>query len=168
MTTSASNPKVASILQDIQSSYTALNLLLSGPLVVLDPAKLYHTPTENEWSIMQNLAHIVEFLPYWADEIEKLVATPERNFGRTHQHEGRLRAISEHGQDTLAQIRTALPGSYAHLEQVLRNLKDSDLVLTAHHIKFGERSLEWFIDEFVTRHLRDHVEQIKTCLAIVG
>ncbi len=27
-------------------------------------------PTADEWSIMQIMAHIVEALPYWVDEIE--------------------------------------------------------------------------------------------------
>ena len=30
---------------------------------------------------MQNLAHVVEFMPYWAGEINKLVAEPGRNLG---------------------------------------------------------------------------------------
>jgi len=47
-------------------------------------------------------------------------------------------------------------------------LKDSDLALTGHHIKFGENTLEWFIEEFVTGHLRSHIDQTKACLAKVG
>jgi hypothetical protein len=116
---------------------------------------------------MQNLAHIVEFMPYWADEIEKLVAKPGQNFGRTMQQEARLQAIQKHGRDSLEQIRAALPGSYARLEEVLESLKDSDLRLTGHHVKFGDETLEWFIEEFVTGHLANHLEQIKGCLAAV-
>ena len=97
----------------------------------------------------------------------KLVANPGQNFGRTALHEGRLRAINEHGRDSLEQIKAALPGSYARLEDVLGSLKDSDLELTGQHSKFGEKSLEWFIEDFVTGHLINHLEQIKGCLAAV-
>src|SRR5713226_10160684 len=130
MTTTPANPNVEVILLSVQRSYDELNQLIDGPLAKLDTEKLYEVPAENEWTIMQNLAHIVEVMPYWADEIEKLVATPGQNFGRTQQHEGRLRAVSEHGTDSLDQIRAALPGSYARLEEVLGNLKNSDLELT--------------------------------------
>ena len=141
--------------------------LIDGPLASLETSKLYKIPAENEWTIMQNLAHIVEFMPYWAGEIEKLLAEPGRNFGRTAQDEGRLRAISEHEMDSLAMVKAALPGSYARLAEVLGRLKDSDLELVGRHVKYGEQPLGWFIGEFVTGHLSGHVEQIKGCLEMV-
>ncbi len=167
MTTASTNPKVEKILLSVHNSYAELVRLVEGPLTALDAEKLYVSPTVNEWTIMQNLSHTVEFMSYWANEIEKLVASPGQNFGRTMQHEGRIRAINEHGRDNLTQIKEALPGSFAHLERVLGSLKDSDLELTGRHIKFGEKSLDWFITEFVTQHLSDHVDQIKACLAKV-
>jgi len=168
MTTSPANPNVEAIRLSVQHSYDELNELIDGPLAQLDPVKLYRAPAENEWSIMQNLAHIVEILPYWANEIEKLVANPGRNFGRTQQHEGRLQAIDEHGGDSLEQIKALLPGSYGRLQEVLGNLKDSDLELTGVHVRFGEKPLDWFIEDFVTGHLIAHLEQIKGDMAAVG
>ena len=167
MSTPPANPEVEDILLSVQKSYSELNELIDGPLARLEPQKLYKSPAQDEWSIMQNLAHIVEFMPYWAGEIEKLVAKPRQNFGRTMQDEARLQAIQEHGTDRLDQIRAALPGSYARLEEVLGSLKDSDLRLIGQHVKFGDNPLEWFIEEFVTGHLVNHLEQIKTCLAAV-
>ena len=167
MNTAPANPNVEAIRLSVQKSYTELNQLIDGPLAVLDPDKLYKTPVENEWSIMQNLAHIVEIMAYWANEIEKLVARPGQNFGRTMQNEGRLQAIREHSSDTLEQIKTALPRSYSRLQEVLGKLKDSDLQLTGIHSRYGEKPLDWFIEEFVTQHLINHLEQIRMCLAAV-
>ena len=167
MSTAPANPDVEAIRLSIQRSYTELKQLIDGPLTVLEPSKLYTVPVADEWTIMQNLAHTVEFMPYWAHEVEKLAAAPGQNFGRTMQHEGRLRAINEHERDNLAEIKAALPGSYARLEEMLGSLKDSDLQLTGHHIRYGEKSLDWFIEEFITQHLINHVEQIKMCLAAV-
>lgn len=168
MTASSANPNVEAIRLSVQRSYDELQQLIEGPLTHLDPAKLYQAPAENEWSIMQNLAHIVEFMPYWANEIEKLVAHPGQNFGRTQQHEGRLRAIEEHSRDSLEQISALLPGSYARLQEVLSNLQDSDLELTGIHIRFGEKTLDWFIEDFVTGHLIAHLEQMKADMAAGG
>jgi uncharacterized damage-inducible protein DinB len=168
MTTSTNNPKVEEIRHSVQSSYNELNQLIAERLATLDPAKLYQQPAANEWTIIESLAHIVEFMPYWADEIEKLVAAPGQNFGRTMQDARRLRAINEHGSDDLEQIRAALPGSYARLAQVLGELKDSDLELTGHHSRFGDQTLAWFIEDFVTHHLTSHLEQLSACLAAVS
>src|SRR6266700_5932087 len=153
MHTIPANPKVEAIREKVQNSYAELYQLIDGPLARIDASKLYQSPAENEWTIMQNLAHIVEFMSYWAGEIEKLVAEPDRNFGRTAQDEGRLRGISEHEKDNLSSIKAALPVSYARLNEVLESLKDSDLALKGKHPKYGEKSLDWFIEEFVTGHL---------------
>jgi hypothetical protein len=168
MSTTPANPNVEAIRLSVQKSYVELNQLIVGPLARMDTSKLYRAPAENEWTIMQNLAHIVEFMPYWAGEIEKLVAEPGRNFGRTIQNEGRLRGISEHETDSLEDIKKALPGSYARLDEVLGKLKDSDLKLTGQHVRYGEKPLGWFIEDFVTGHLSGHVEQIKRCLEAIG
>ena len=168
MSTIPANPEVDAIRENVRNSYTALNQLIDGPLAILDASKLYESPAENEWTIMQNLAHIVEFMPYWAGEIEKLVAEPDSNFGRTPEDLGRLHGISEHEMDSLSRIKAALPGSYARLDQVLGRMKDSDLELTGKHVRYGEKPLDWFIEEFVTNHLRGHVEQIQMCLKAIG
>jgi len=168
MTISMNDPKVEEIRRSVQSSYDELDRLITERLAALDPAKLYQQPAENEWTIMESLAHIVEFMPYWANEIEKLVAAPGQKFGRTMQDAGRLRAINEHGSDDLEQLRAALPGSYVRLAQVLGELKDSDLALTGNHSRYGEKTLAWFIEDFVTHHLASHLEQLNACLAAVS
>jgi hypothetical protein len=168
MSTTPANPNVEAIRENVRNSHAELQQLIDGPLASLDMSKLYQSPAENEWTIMQNLAHIVEFMPYWAGEIEKLVAEPGRNFGRTAQDGGRLRGISEHAKDSLASIKAALPVSYARLDEVLGNLKDSDLELTGKHVRYGEKPLGWFIEDLVTDHLSGHEEQIKRCLELVG
>lgn len=168
MSTTPANPNVEAFRESAQQSYAELQRLIDGPLASMEMSKLYKTPAANEWTIMQNLWHIVEFMPYWAGEIEKVVAEPGRIFGRTAEDEGRLRGISEHETDSLEEVRAALPGSYARLAGVLGSLKDSDLELTGRHVRYGEKPLAWVVEEFETGHLRGHVEQIKKCLEMVG
>ena len=154
------DPMIEEIRTDTWRSYEGLIDFVNGSLEQLEPEKLYASPGGDEWTIMENLAHIVEFMPYWANEIAALVAQPGKSFGRAQQHEGRLNAIREHSHDSLDQIRAALPASYARLDEVLASLKDSDLEITGMHVRFGEKSLGWFIEEFVTGHLRAHLEQM--------
>ncbi|HEU0000797.1 MAG TPA: DinB family protein [Ktedonobacteraceae bacterium] len=164
MTVSPSNPKVAAIRQDAQQSYDALNQLIDDPLSQLPSEKLYVSPGDDEWTIMENLAHIVEFMPYWGDQVAKLVAHPGQNFGRVQQDERRLKEIRDHAHDSLAQIKALLPPSYTRLQEVLASLQDSDLQLTGVHSRFGEKPLEWFMEDFVTGHLRAHLAQMNAAL----
>ncbi len=165
MTIQPANPKVEAIRESVRNSITSLHELIDGPLARLDASKLYQPPAANEWTIMQNLAHVVEFMPYWAGEIEKLVAEPGSTFGRTHEDVGRLQGISEHEMDSLSRIKAALPGSYAKLDEVLGKLKDSDLDLTGKHVRYGEKTIEWLIEHLITDHLNGHVEQIQKNLS---
>lgn len=165
MTSSISNPRVAHIHTRTRASYEAILAFVNGPLAALDPALLYKIPETGEWTVMQNLAHIVEFMPYWGEEITKLLAEPGKNFGRTQQQPRRLQEIENHKLDKLEQIQAALPISYAQLENVLISLNDHDLDLTGVHTKFGEQSLDWFIEEFVTTHLESHQIQLQAALA---
>jgi len=168
MTTLPANPNIEAIRESIRSSNASLHQLIDGPLAGIDAKQLYQSPAENEWTIMQNLAHIVEFMPYWASEIEKLVAEPGSNFGRTPEDVGRLQGISDHEMASLSKIKQALPGSYQRLDDVLKNLKDSDLELTGKHVRYGEKPLDWLIEEFLTNHLKGHGEQIKSSIESVS
>jgi hypothetical protein len=167
MTTLPANPEVDAIRKNVRKSYTALHQLIDGHVAILDARKLYQSPAENEWTSMQNLSHIVEFMPYWAGEIEKLVAEPGCDFGRTPDDEGRLHGISEHAMESLSRIKAAIPASYARLDDVLGRLKDSDLELTGKHVRYGEKNIDWLIEELLTNHLSGHVEQIKRSIELV-
>src|SRR5258708_8538507 len=112
MSTTPTNPKMEAICGSVQKSYADLNQLIDGPLAGLDASKLYQAPAENEWTIMQNLAHIVEFMPYWAGEIEKLVAAPGETFARTPQDEGPCCALNHRGPVTLAHHNGSYPLPY--------------------------------------------------------
>ncbi len=156
------------IRRSVDESYGRIMDLIETRLKKLDHDRLYLPPAENEWSVMQSLAHIEEIMPYWANEIEKLVGKPGQKFGRVMTDEARLRAIAEHGDDELAQAETVLPASYARMKEVLAELTDADLTKTGVHSKYGERPLEWFMREFVTDHLKNHITQLQECLVAIS
>ena len=167
MSTIPANSKVEAKREQIRISNIILHQLIDGSLARLEPGKLYQSPTENEWTIMQILAHIVEFMPYWAGEIEKVRIEPGSTFGRTHEDVGRLQGVSRREMDSLSNIKATLPGSYARLDEVLGKLRDSDLELTGKHVRQGEKSIGWLIDDLVTNHLSGHVDQIKSSIELV-
>ncbi len=159
-----SNPKVEEIRRTVHASYNELNQFLDGPAAQVDPARIYQSPGSEEWTLMENLAHIGEFLPYWGDQIAKLAAHPGQQFGRMQKDEVRLRAIAEHASESMAQTRATLSEGYEHLDEVLGQLQDSDLEVTGQHSTMGEHNVAWFIDEFIIRHLANHILQMQQCL----
>lgn len=165
---SSENPKMDEIRRSVADSYDRITSLVENRLSKLDHDQLYLPPAENEWSVMQSLAHIVEIMPYWANQIEKLVGEPGQKFGRVMTDEARLRAIEEHGGDELHQAEAALPGGYTRLKEVLDNLTDADLAKTGVHSRYGERPLEWFMSEFVTDHLKNHITQLQETLVSIS
>ena len=167
MTIELENPRVDEIRQSAAHSYTAIVELVDTQIAHLPVGQLYQPPAEGEWTIMENLAHIIEIMPYWAGQIEKLIAQPGQDFGRVKTDPERIKAIADHAHDELAVVRDRLPVSYMRLESVLNGLQDSQLALTAVHSKFGQRGLDWFIKEFVTDHLANHLQQLRECLDAV-
>ncbi len=167
MSASIDNPEVQAIRQSVTNSYNELTRLIEGRLSRLDASKLYEIPEPGEWSIMESLAHISEFMPYWAEEIAKLVASPGQKFGRTKEDPDRIRAIEEHKEDALDSVQSSIARGYARLDQELSTLSDDDLTIKGVHSKFGEQTLAWFIQDFVTGHLTNHLEQMGRALVAV-
>jgi uncharacterized damage-inducible protein DinB len=162
--TDPANPRITAIRQDAATSYDALNQLIDGPLADLAPEKLYQEPAHNAWTIMENLAHVVEFMPYWANEAVKLVAEPGRRFGRVETNERRIKEIAAHAHDSLDQIKAMLHASYARLQEAMTHLQDKDLAVTGKHIRQGEKALVIFIEDYITGHLRAHIRQIEEAM----
>ena len=163
----AINTRVEAIRQQVHTDFEELQQLIDQHIATRDKDVLYQTPAPDEWSITESLAHIVEFMTYWGDEAAKLVAHPGQNFGRTREDPNRIRAIEEHSYDALEQMRIALPDSYSYLDNILSTLNDSDLELTGYHVRFKEHTLDWFIKEFVTDHLENHIVQLREALSLL-
>jgi len=102
------NPKSEEILNSVQSSYAELTALVNGELSELDSALLYRRPDPNEWTIMEILAHLVELMPYWGNEVEKLLANPGQNSGPSG---GAYAILGQRGREITGKSR---PKLWAH------------------------------------------------------
>ncbi len=164
------NPKITEIRQSVKNSYQELIQMMDNELIELPTENLYQAPDAagQEWSVMQCFAHILEIMPYWGNQIARLVALPGQAFGRVMTDEARNLAIKQYGNDRLEQARAVLPYCYLHLDAILSSLKDSDLELTGVHSRFGEKPLAWFMHEFVTNHLVNHIKQLRECLTAIA
>lgn len=165
MTTASSNPKMEWIRYEVNTSYKELINLIDNPLANLEPKeKLKQSLEEGEWTIMETLAHVLEFMVYWAGEFDKVVKNPGAVFGRNPDNAARNMYITKHKNDSLEEMKKALPEKYKVLQDVLDRLQDSDLQIVGRHVRHSTRTLEWAINEYVIKHLGDHVKQIQNYL----
>ncbi|PZX07452.1 putative damage-inducible protein DinB [Psychrobacillus insolitus] len=126
-------------------------------------------PTADEWSIMQIMAHIVEALPYWVDEIEQLVETPGKQWGRNHLHEPRLQAVKPETVDAISveEIVKELQQVKQTVQAGIENLTAEQLAAEATSVNpnFGTKPLSFIIDHLIDQHVNKHEGQIQRNLS---
>ena len=129
-------------------------------------------PSEEEWSIMQIMAHIVEAVPYWLDEINELVQSPGKEWGRNHLQQRRLDAVSQAAVDA-----TSVTEMLQKLEKIKQQVKEGIENLTAVQLaaeapsrnpNFGTKPLSFIIDHLIDQHVNKHEGQIQRNLSKVN
>ena len=59
------------------------------------PSELIHwVPATGVWTVMDNLCHIREFVPFWTGETLRIVHRPAEPWGRDHSDTARLAAVT--------------------------------------------------------------------------
>jgi uncharacterized damage-inducible protein DinB len=132
--------------------------------VRLLPAGLIHwRPAPQVWSVMDNLSHIVEFVPYWTGEVQAIVRDPTQLWGRDHTHAGRLAAVADtsHEQldDVLASVRAVVNESAATLDA----LPEESLAIeaTSRNARWGRKPVSFIVEHLLVQHLQSHRAQIE-------
>ncbi|PFD94687.1 DinB family protein [Bacillus cereus] len=129
-------------------------------------------PTEEEWSIMQILCHLVEAVPYWLDEIELLLETPGKEWGRGLQQEDRLEAVNKDKVDStsVSDVLKQLEELKYRVEQTLGKLDEEKLSLEApsRNPRFGTKPISFIVDHLLVEHTSKHFGQIERNLSKVN
>jgi uncharacterized damage-inducible protein DinB len=122
-------------------------------------------PTEDEWSIMQIIAHIVEALPYWTNEIILLVESPGKEWGRNHLHEPRLKAVQPETVDSISinEMISKLEKVKETVKAGIENLTQEQLTAEATSVNpnFGTKPLSFIIEHLIEQHVIKHEGQIQ-------
>src|SRR2546428_10686942 len=85
------------------------------------PEEALHREAEDGWSAAHVLAHVAEFVRYWASQAETVAARERQDlpFGRTHDDPERIAAIEERwregGERLASRLRSALEQCVATL-----------------------------------------------------
>jgi len=119
-------------------------------------------PAEDKWSVIEVLCHVEEAIPYWLDEVGKLVESPGAEWGRGLQDVRRLAAVAAAESRPLGEVLAAIRQAKEQVQSVLGPLTAEQLGQAApsRNPRFGTKPLSFVIEHLLVEHAAKHAEQI--------
>ena len=133
----------------------------------LPPALITWIPAEGVWSVMDNLCHIREFVPFWTGETLGIVRHPDSAWGRDHTDTMRVAAVTDTAANTLEDVIADIHDAVRRSAERLNTLTDADLSIeaTSRNPRWGLKPASFVIDELLVRHVEKHLGQIRRNVA---
>jgi fumarylpyruvate hydrolase len=128
------------------------------------PADLIHwIPGDGVWSVMDNLCHVREFVPFWTAETLRMARTPHEKWGRDHRDTARLAAVTSTSGFALADVLRDLEAAVQAAATTLGGLSDADLATEAEsrNPRWGVKPASFVVDELLVGHVAKHLAQIR-------
>jgi len=141
---------------------------LTAWLAEVDPALLYEAPSPGEWTVMELLAHTVEFLRYWPPVIVGIAAEPGLSFGRGLDDSDRTGYVLAHGGDPLGAMVQELSAAAEEARATLTAIPAAWWEATGVHRDWGELALPQIVQRVLTGHLAAHYAQAKAAYDTVS
>ncbi|TBL78707.1 DinB family protein [Paenibacillus thalictri] len=147
--------------QAVQSVETTLEQIIAIAEKLPDEVVRYK-PAEDKWSVLEVLCHLEEALPYWLEEIQRVVAAPGSEWGRGLTHEGRLQAVAEANSRSLDDVLPKLGAVKRLIRETLTSISEEALQQQApsRNPRFGTKPLQFIVDHLLVEHAATHLAQI--------
>ena len=132
------------------------------------PAELIHwIPAEGVWTVMDNLCHIREFVPFWTGEALRIVQRPGERWGRDHTDTARLAAVTNTSTHVLADVVADIREAVRHSAETLRALSDEQLAAEAasRNPRWGVKPASFVVEDLLVQHVAKHLGQIRRNVA---
>jgi uncharacterized damage-inducible protein DinB len=147
-------------IQHIQQSLHDILIVTKN----LSEETIRRKPSEEEWSILQVLSHLVEAVPYWLGEVERVVTEPGSSWGRGLQDPARLAAVTNTDELSVTDILAEVVLLGQKVASGLQGLDTETLKQESPHrnfAKFGAKPVSFIIDHFIEEHVAGHAKQIQ-------
>lgn len=129
-----------------------------------DKSKYYIQPSAEEWSVMQVVAHVIEAIEFWTNDVRDLLIVSTGKWGRNHEHVGRLAAVEPKvvQQLDLNEAISELKQLKRKVGKVLSNVAEENLSVVApsYNPNFDQKRLSFIIDTLIVEHAKGHYGQI--------
>ena len=122
------------------------------------------TPGPSEWNAAEICGHVIEMMPFWAEQAQQLAAHPGISFGREEHDERRLGGVATGARlsrhDAIMQLRAAAERAC----RIIRSLPDDAWHAEGVNVSRGTMTGEAIIGRLLAGHLESHVEQVRETL----
>jgi hypothetical protein len=147
---------------------------LRGPLAAGEPWPLsdaWGTEPEADWGPREVLAHVNEMLPYWAEQLEGVLAGDPGTavpFGRVATDPARLGRIEADRQRSAGELLDEIANGLERASAFIEGLSADDAERRGLHSTRGELTVRASVERFLVSHLEEHVAQLREILARSG
>jgi uncharacterized damage-inducible protein DinB len=128
------------------------------------PSEVIHwVPAEGVWTVMDNLCHIREFVPFWTGEILRIVQSSSERWGRDHTDTARLAAVTNTITHRLGQVVADIREVVRRSAETLRTLSDEELAIESlsKNTRWGVKPASFVVDDLLVHHIAKHQNQIR-------
>lgn len=152
---------------DVHSQLQALGARLAAysarqlPAGLTDPDP--DTPDER-WEASQVWAHMAEFVSYWHEQIEAVIASFDGDpvpFGRLKTDPGRIAAIEVGRREPIEELARRAQEAIATLDQRIATFGNAEWNAVGRHETRGDMDVEAMVQRFVVSHLEEHLAQLE-------
>jgi uncharacterized damage-inducible protein DinB len=160
-----SEPQTRAVAAAGQLTATAEAIL--SEVQQLPPELIHWVPAAGVWTVMDNLCHILEFVPFWTGETLRIVARPTEPWGRDHTDTARLAAVTNTAAHTLEEVVSDIREVVRRSAETLKELSDAQLGVeaTSRNPRWGVKPASFVIDELLVHHVAKHQGQIRRNIA---
>jgi len=129
----------------------------------LPPELIYWVPSAGVWTVMDNLCHVREFLPFWTAETLRIVRRPAEPWGRDHTDTARRAAVTNTAAVELEEVASDIRDAVRRSADALRSLSDEDLAAeaTSKNPRWGVKPASFVMDDLLVDHVAKHQKQIR-------
>ena len=156
-----SEPRARATAAAVQLTKTTDEIL--AEVQQLPPELIHWVPSAGVWTVMDNLCHIREFVPFWTAETLRIVKRPTELWGRDHTDTARLAAVSNTGAQNLEEVVSDIRDAVRRSADVLKALSEQDLAVeaTSRNPRWGVKPASFVLEELLVHHVAKHQGQIR-------
>lgn len=128
---------------------------------------IHWKPGPEVWSVMDNLCHIAEFVPYWTAQTEQVIEHPDQLWGRTHHDPDRLAAVADTSSRNLTAVKEQIRSNVSRSAARLHKFTPGQFASQAEsrNPKWGVKPASFILNTMLLAHLQSHLSQIRRNLS---